>query len=102
MAARHNAHFLAERKAGTSDTIEFLTTEDPDLTEEEAWIEALEHIQVETELLIARRPMMAASGALGGDTARADGAPVGGRPPAPDPTAPDPTPADAAMEQVAA
>jgi hypothetical protein len=56
-------------------------TEDPDLTADQAWAEILEHLRIETMVQVAKRPLMAISGALGGIAARADGADTGGRPP---------------------
>ena len=73
--------FFAERKAGLADSVEYKMTEDPDLTADQAWAEILEHLRIETMVQVAKRPLMAISGALGGIAARADGADTGGRPP---------------------
>lgn len=81
--------FFAERKASLADSVEFLMSEDPDKTAEQAWAEILEHIRVETMVQVARRPLMAISGALGGEAARADGADPGGPHDAPDAEAGD-------------
>lgn len=73
--------FLKERQAGLTSTVAEIMRRNPDLTYEAAWVLAERYIEDEARRLAALRPTMAASGALGGVAARADGAPVGGRPP---------------------
>lgn len=78
-----------ERKAGFTNPVAFMMEENPDLTAEQALDELVANVEVVTMHTELMRPLMAISGALGGNAARADGAPAGGRPPNdPSPTEP--------------
>lgn len=72
--------FLKERKSGLTSTIAEIMRRNPDLTRDAAKALALQYIGDEEWRMVAMRPTLAMSGALGGDAARADGAPGGGRP----------------------
>lgn len=73
--------FKTRREAGLTNSVEFLCSEDEDLTPAQAMADIAENVQIETDRIELMRRQMEMSGALGGAAARADGAPVGGRPP---------------------
>lgn len=57
-----------------TNSVEFLMSEDEDITAEQAMADIAENIQIETDITELAQKQMAMSGALGGNAARADAA----------------------------
>lgn len=58
------AIFEKERGLGLDNTVAFLMRENPDLTFEQAWAQALDNIEIETKRVVAMRDLQAASGGM--------------------------------------
>lgn len=71
--------FEREKQLKLTNTVKFMTEENPDIKAEQAKDSLEENIEVETMLAMMSRPLAAVSGALGGAAARAEGADPGGR-----------------------
>jgi hypothetical protein len=61
--------FIADRKAGLTDTVEEIIRRNPDLTEEQAEQEQFEHIMRETVRNVAMRPLKEVSGSMNASAA---------------------------------
>jgi hypothetical protein len=66
--------FHTRRGMRLTNSVEFLMSEDEDITAEQAMADIAENIQIETDITELAQKQMAMSGALGGNAARADAA----------------------------
>lgn len=65
-----------EKRLHLTNPVAFLMSENPDIIAEQATDDLATNVEISTSLEIMARPLQAVSGALGGNAARADGAPM--------------------------
>lgn len=87
--------FEKKRGMGLDNTVDMYRRQNPDCPSDAAALNAIaRNVEIETSRIEMMRKQMAMSGALGGEAARADGAPTGAE--QPDPEATDPPHAEGA------